>query len=85
MPCRASTASWRCSNRCGNSSDGIRAILYFDARADAGLTRGWVMIAIGGALALLFGFAMVLYYDRRGLHRLTARPAAPASPRSPES
>ncbi|WP_333738514.1 YhgE/Pip domain-containing protein [Streptomyces sp. IBSBF 2806] len=66
-------------------SDGVRAILYFDARADAGLTRGWVMIAIGGALALLFGFAMVLYYDRRGLHRLTARPAAPASPRSPES
>ncbi|WP_405576598.1 YhgE/Pip domain-containing protein [Streptomyces sp. NBC_01092] len=56
-------------------SDGVRAILYFDARADAGLTRGWVMIAIGVALALLFGFAMTLYYDRKGLHRLTARPA----------
>ncbi|TXS49964.1 DUF3533 domain-containing protein [Streptomyces sp. uw30] len=56
-------------------SDGVRAILYFDARADAGLTRGWVMIAIGVALALLFGFGMTLYYDRKGLHRLTARSA----------
>lgn len=59
-------------------SDGVRAILYFDARADAGLTRGWVMIVIGVALALLFGFAMTLYYDRKGLHRLTARPPATA-------
>ncbi|WP_327686020.1 YhgE/Pip domain-containing protein [Streptomyces sp. NBC_00467] len=51
-------------------SDGVRAILYFDARADAGLMRGWGMIAIGVALALAFGFAMTLYYDRKGLHRL---------------
>jgi YhgE/Pip-like protein len=52
---------------------GVRAILYFDARADAGLARGWTMIAIGFALALLFGFAMTRYYDRKGLHRLVAR------------
>jgi YhgE/Pip-like protein len=51
-------------------TDGVRAILYFDARADAGLTRGWVMIAIGAAAALLFGFAMTRYYDRKGLSRL---------------
>ncbi|WP_329191782.1 MULTISPECIES: YhgE/Pip domain-containing protein [unclassified Streptomyces] len=57
-------------------SGGVRAILYFDARADAGLTRGWVMIAIGVTVALLFGFAMTLYYDRKGLHRLVARAAA---------
>ncbi|WP_406356059.1 YhgE/Pip domain-containing protein [Streptomyces sp. NBC_00658] len=55
-------------------SDGVRAILFFDARADAGLTRAWLWIAIGTALALLFGFAMTRYYDRRGLHRLTPRP-----------
>ncbi|WP_042422496.1 YhgE/Pip domain-containing protein [Streptacidiphilus anmyonensis] len=55
-------------------SDGIRAILYFDARADAGLTRAWIMIAIGWTAALLFGFGMTLYYDRRGLHRLTPQP-----------
>ncbi|GAA3007719.1 DUF3533 domain-containing protein [Kitasatospora sp. NPDC006786] len=56
-------------------SDGIRAILFFDARADAGLTRGWVMIGIGAALALLFGFGMTRYYDRKGLHRWTPQPS----------
>ncbi|MFI6642700.1 YhgE/Pip domain-containing protein [Streptomyces sp. NPDC050504] len=53
---------------------GVRAILYFDARADAGLARAWVMIAIGFAVALLFGFAMTRYYDRRGLARLIPQP-----------
>ncbi|MFF3013795.1 DUF3533 domain-containing protein [Streptomyces sp. NPDC057939] len=56
-------------------SDGVRAILYFDARGDAGLTRSWIMIAIGTALALLFGFAMTAYYDRKGLKRFTPQPA----------
>ncbi|MCC9305845.1 SNG1 family protein [Kitasatospora sp. RB6PN24] len=54
---------------------GVRAIIYFDARADAGLTRAWVMIAIGVAAALLFGFLMTRYYDHKGLHRLTPQPA----------
>ncbi|MER7463154.1 DUF3533 domain-containing protein [Streptomyces sp. NPDC097981] len=56
-------------------SDGVRAILYFSARGDAGLARSWVMIAIGTVLALLFGFAMTTYYDRKGLKRLTPQPA----------
>jgi YhgE/Pip-like protein len=56
-------------------SDGVRSILYFDARADAGLTRGWAMIAVGIAVALLFGLAMTHYYDRKGLRRLTPDPA----------
>ncbi|WP_062645731.1 YhgE/Pip domain-containing protein [Streptomyces maremycinicus] len=56
-------------------SDGVRAILYFDARGDAGLTRAWTMIAIGAAAGLLFGFAMTSYYDRRGHKRLTPQPA----------
>ncbi|MFD8981540.1 YhgE/Pip domain-containing protein [Streptomyces sp. NPDC059564] len=56
-------------------SDGVRAILYFDARGDAGLTRSWIMIAIGAVLALVFGFAMTSYYDRKGLKRLTPQPA----------
>ncbi|MEX0167846.1 YhgE/Pip domain-containing protein [Streptomyces sp. LMG1-1-1.1] len=55
-------------------SAGVRAILYFEAQADAGLARGWIMIAIGTAAALLFGFAMTHYYDRRGLARLTPQP-----------
>ncbi|MGA5319542.1 YhgE/Pip domain-containing protein [Streptomyces seoulensis] len=54
---------------------GVRAILYFDARADAGLERGWVMIAIGFAVALAFGFAATRYYDRRGLHRMVPQPS----------
>jgi len=55
-------------------SDGVRAILYFDARGDAGLTRSWIMIAIGSAVGLLFGFAMTRYYDRKGHKRLTPQP-----------
>ncbi|MER7845144.1 DUF3533 domain-containing protein [Kitasatospora sp. NPDC096077] len=56
-------------------SDGIRAILFFDARSDAGLARGWTMIAVGVVLALAFGFGMTRYYDRKGLHRWTPQPA----------
>ncbi|MGW5777971.1 YhgE/Pip domain-containing protein [Streptomyces sp. NPDC003863] len=55
-------------------SSGVRSILYFDARADAGLARGWIMIAVGTVAALAFGFAMTHYYDRRGLRRLTPQP-----------
>ncbi len=54
---------------------GVRAILYFDAQADAGLTRGWVMIAVGFVVALVFGFAMTQYYDRKGLHRMVPSPS----------
>ncbi|WP_030198215.1 YhgE/Pip domain-containing protein [Streptomyces sp. NRRL S-87] len=56
-------------------SDGVRAILYFDARGDAGLTRSWIMIGVGTVLALLFGFGMTTYYDRTGHKRLTPQPA----------
>jgi ABC-type polysaccharide/polyol phosphate export permease len=56
-------------------SGGVRSILFFDARADAGLLRAWIMIAIGAALSLAFGFAMTRYYDRKGLHRLTPQPS----------
>ncbi|MBS2534118.1 DUF3533 domain-containing protein [Catenulispora sp. NF23] len=52
-------------------SGGVRAILYFDARGDAGLMRAWLMIVVGVAGALVFGFAMTRYYDRKGLRRLT--------------
>ena len=59
-------------------SGGVRSILYFDAQADAGLSRAWIMIAIGTAVALLFGFAMTSYYDRKGLRRLVPQVALPA-------
>lgn len=41
------------------------------------------MIAIGAALALLFGFAMTRYYDRKGLHRLTPQPVPEPACRTP--
>ncbi|MEU0385611.1 DUF3533 domain-containing protein [Streptomyces chartreusis] len=49
---------------------GIRSILYYDAQGDAGLTRGWVMMAAGLAAAALFGFGVLGWYDRKGLHRI---------------
>jgi YhgE/Pip-like protein len=48
----------------------IRAILYFDAQGDAGLTRGWSMLAVGLAAAFLFGFGTTAFYDRKGLDRV---------------
>ncbi|MDG9712690.1 DUF3533 domain-containing protein [Streptomyces sp. DH10] len=49
---------------------GLRSILYYDARADAGLTRGWVMMGAGLAVAALFGFGVTAWYDRKGMHRI---------------
>lgn len=51
---------------------GIRSILYYDAQADAGLARGWVMMAAGLVVAALFGFGVTGWYDRKGLHRIPA-------------
>ncbi|MFJ8039905.1 YhgE/Pip domain-containing protein [Kitasatospora sp. NPDC096147] len=55
-------------------ASGVRSILYFDARADAGLTRGWIMIGIGLVVGVVFGFAMTRYYDRKGLDRMVPAP-----------
>ena len=49
---------------------GVRAILYFDARADAGLRRGIVATGIGLVFWLALGTAIVTWYDRRKLYRL---------------
>ncbi|MCB5167494.1 SNG1 family protein [Streptomyces bambusae] len=51
-------------------TDGVRAILYFDAQAGAGLSRAWAMTGAGLAAALLLGLAVTTFYDRRGLHRV---------------
>ncbi|MFI5624754.1 SNG1 family protein [Nocardioides sp. NPDC051685] len=51
-------------------TSGIRSILYYDAQGDAGLTRGWVMMAAGLVAAALFGFGVLGWYDRKGLHRI---------------
>lgn len=51
-------------------SGGVRAIIYFDARGDAGLERAWIMLGVGLAVALLLGFGVTRWYDRSGFHRV---------------
>ena len=64
---------------------GARALLYFDGRADAGLSHALVMTAIGLAIGLLIGGLVTRFYDRRGLRRigdpLGDRTAAANSPK----
>ncbi|MGP0031600.1 MAG: YhgE/Pip domain-containing protein [Acidimicrobiales bacterium] len=50
--------------------DGVRAILYFNAQGDAGLTRGVVMTSLGLILWLVLGIAITVWYDRRNLDRM---------------
>ena len=50
--------------------DGVRAILYFNAAGNAGLTRGLVLTASGLVLWVVVGVAVTTWYDRRGLDRL---------------
>ena len=52
--------------------DAVRAILYFGAAGDAGLTRGLVMTTIGLVFWLVVGFAVTTWYDRKGLDRAPA-------------
>jgi YhgE/Pip-like protein len=49
---------------------GARALLYFDGRADAGLSHALVMTAIGLGIGLLIGGIVTRVYDRRGLRRI---------------
>ncbi|MFI6855684.1 DUF3533 domain-containing protein [Streptomyces sp. NPDC050416] len=55
---------------------GIRSILYYDAQGDAGLTRGWVMMTAALVAAALFGFGVLGWYDRKGLHRIPVETTA---------
>jgi YhgE/Pip-like protein len=50
---------------------GVRAILYFDAMGDAGLHRALIMTAAGLVFWIIIGAAVTVWYDRRGLHRLS--------------
>ncbi|MEV5486695.1 DUF3533 domain-containing protein [Streptomyces bobili] len=61
---------------------GLRSILYYDAQADAGLTRAWVMMAAGLTAGVLFGFGVTNWYDRKGLDRIPAerKPGEAAGP-----
>jgi YhgE/Pip-like protein len=49
---------------------GTRSIMYFNAQADAGLTRGIVAAGLGLLFWLAVGTAIVKWYDRKRLYRL---------------
>jgi ABC-type polysaccharide/polyol phosphate export permease len=49
---------------------GTRAILYFDAQADAGLTRAVTAAALGLVFWLVVGAGVVRWYDRKGFNRM---------------
>jgi YhgE/Pip-like protein len=50
--------------------DGVRSVLYFDARGAAGLTRAFVATAIGLGFWVTLGAAVTNWYDRKGLDRM---------------
>jgi len=50
--------------------DGTRAILYFGARGDAGLTHGLIVIASELVFWLAVGLIVTSWYDRKQLYRL---------------
>ncbi len=49
---------------------GTRSIMYFGAKADAGLTRGALAAGLGLLIWLAIGTVVVRWYDRRHLYRL---------------
>jgi YhgE/Pip-like protein len=50
--------------------DGVRSIVYFDARADAGLTQSWIVLVVELVFWLALGLVVTTSYDRRGLYRM---------------
>jgi YhgE/Pip-like protein len=50
---------------------GTRAILYYNAQADAGLARAFTAAALGLVFWLVLGTVVVRWYDRRGFNRLS--------------
>jgi YhgE/Pip-like protein len=49
---------------------GARALLYFDGRADAGLSTAVTMTLVGLVIGLLIGGLVTRFYDRKGLRRV---------------
>ena len=72
-PCRrylASCGGWLDPNPLRQILAGTRAILYFDAQADAGLTRAATAASLGLVFWLVLGAAVVKWYDRKGFTRM---------------
>ncbi|WP_308162900.1 DUF3533 domain-containing protein [Nocardia alni] len=56
----------------------VRSIVYFDANAAAGLSRGFWMTALGLAIGVVLGLVITRFYDRKGLERKPLNRAEPA-------
>ena len=54
-----------------NTLLGTRAIVYFGARGDAGLTTSIIMLACEALFWIALGLAASYWYDRKGLDRLS--------------
>jgi len=50
---------------------GVKAILYFNASGAAGLDRGLVLTSIGLVFWVVTGAGVTIWYDRKGLYRLS--------------
>jgi uncharacterized phage infection (PIP) family protein YhgE len=50
---------------------GVRSILYFNAMGDAGLHRALITTAAGLLFWVVFGAAVTIWYDRKGLYRIS--------------
>jgi YhgE/Pip-like protein len=50
---------------------GTRSILYFNAQASAGLTRAVTLASAGLVFWLIVGTLATMWYDRRGLYRIS--------------
>jgi len=54
-----------------NTLMGTRAILYFGARGDAGMTTSLIFLVAATIFWAALGLAVAFWYDRRGLDRLS--------------
>jgi YhgE/Pip-like protein len=64
---------------------GTRALLYFNGRADAGLSQSVILTAVGLVIGLLLGGIVTRVYDQRGYHRIPAAAEPAATGETPES
>lgn len=60
-----------------------RAILYFNAAGNAGLTRGLILASAGLVFWLALGTTVVRWYDRKGFHRIRPDVLAPVTASNP--
>ena len=56
--------------------EGVRSILYFDGGASAGLSDGWLRIALGDAIGVAVGLAATTLYGRHSKFSRHPPPAA---------